>query len=68
MDKVFLYGPLIFTNNWDFRTNILNISLDRDFPYIHDIVMGIPSVSPTTLTDTDDSHLYVHKINYHYYY
>ena len=31
------------------RTNILNISLDRNFPYIHDIVIGIRSVSPGTL-------------------
>ena len=37
------------TNNWNFRTNTLNISFDRNFPYIHDIVMGIHSVSPTTL-------------------
>ena len=49
MDKVFLFGPLILINNRSFRTNILNISLDRNFPYIHDIVMGIRSVSPTTL-------------------
>ena len=49
MGKVSLFGPLILTNNWGFRTNILNISLDRNFPYIHDIVMGIRSVSPTTL-------------------
>ena len=37
--------PLILTNNWGFRTNILNISLDRNFPYIYDIVMGICPVS-----------------------
>ena len=49
MGKVFLFGPLILTNNWRFWTNILNISLDRNFPCIHDIVMGIRSVSPTTL-------------------
>ena len=49
MGKVFLFGPLILTNNWDFRTNILNISLDKEFPYIHDIVMGIRSVSLGTL-------------------
>ena len=42
-------GPLILTNNWSFRTNILNISLDRNFAYVRDIVMGIRSVSPTTL-------------------
>ena len=59
MDKVFLFGPLILTNNWSFRTNIPNISLDRNFPYIHDIVMGIRSVSPTTLilvAMTDSKH------------
>ena len=49
MGKVFLFGPLILTNYWGFRTNILNISLDRNFPYIHDIVMEIRSVSPCTL-------------------
>ena len=41
--------PLILTNNWSFRTNILNITLDRNLPYIYDIVMGTRSVSPTTL-------------------
>ena len=30
---------------------MLNISLDRKFPYIHDIVMGIRSVSPGTLIE-----------------
>ena len=45
IDKVFLFGPLILTNNWSFRTNILNISLDRNFPHVYDIVMGICSVS-----------------------
>ena len=49
MGKVFLFGPLILTNNWGFRTNILNISLDGNFPYIHDILMGIRSVSPISL-------------------
>ena len=46
---VFLFGPQILTNNWGFRTNILDISLDRNFHYIHDIGMGIRSVSPGTL-------------------
>ena len=58
MGKVFLFGPLIVTNNWGFRTNILNISLDRKFPYIHDIVMGIHSVSPGTLIDSSKSSPY----------
>ena len=49
MSKVFLFGPLILTNNWGFRTNILNISSDRNFPYIHNIVMEIRSVSLSTL-------------------
>ena len=49
MGKVFLFGSLILTNKWDYRTNILNISLDRNFPYIHDIVMVIRSVTPITL-------------------
>ena len=49
MGKVFLFGLLILTNNWGFRTNILDISLDRNFLYIHGIVMGIRSVSRGTL-------------------
>ena len=49
MGEVFLFGPLILTNNWGFRTNTRYISLDKNFPYIHDIVMGIHSVSPSTL-------------------
>ena len=51
MGKVFLFGPLIITNNWGFRTNILNISLDRNFPYIHDIVMGMRSVQGLVIRD-----------------
>ena len=59
MDKVFLFGPMILTNNWSFRTNILNISLDRHFPYSHDIVMGIRSVSHTTLMCIYWGHMYI---------
>ena len=29
-----LFGTLILTNNWGFRTNILNISSDTNFPYV----------------------------------
>ena len=49
-EQSLLFGHLILTNNWGFSTNVLNISLDRIFPCIHDIVMGIRSVSPSTLT------------------
>ena len=52
---------LILTNNWIFRTNILNISLDRNSPYIHDIVMGICSVSPTTLRSEAWGHAFSFK-------
>ena len=50
MGKVFLFGPLILTNNWGLRNNILNISLDRNFLYIHDIIIRIRTVPPSTLS------------------
>ena len=40
---------MVLSTNRDLSNFIINISLDRNFPYIHDIVMGIPSVSPGTL-------------------